>query len=378
MMINYDLFDMPREKYWAPPASYSREKIRALTDQLIESGNYLCSEKIDGNWCAFIVKDGVCKMQTRGRSTVTGKYGEVQDKVPHIFETLKIAFEKAGDTFIIGELYSRGGNDKEVGSILRCLPPKAIERQKDESKKLHFYIFDAWHIQGQDLMDKTLLNRVDYICDNPGIAFALCNNYIHLADYYEAKDSAYWLLDQVFARGGEGIVLQRKDGKPEPDKRPARKSLKIKKEIQNDMDVICTGWTKPTREYNGIAVEFWAYWQNIKTGELIHDHMYVEYMNGAPLEPITRLYYYGWPGSIECSVWQGDELVKVCDVSGLTDELREDLVKNFDKYFMKPLRITGMEVTNPKKGEQSIRHPKFMGFRDDIDNMDCRWEKIFG
>ena len=40
---------------------------------------------------------------------------------------------------------------------------------------------------------------------------------------------------------------------------------------------------------------------------------------------------------------------------------------------MKPMRITGMESTK----DNSIRHPKFIGFRDDIDIKDCSWDKIF-
>lgn len=88
-----DLFNIEREKYWACPASYSREKRNETSRQLIESGRYLCSEKKDGNWCAFIKQGFQGKMQTRGRSRVTGNFGEVQDKVPHIFEPLNNFFE---------------------------------------------------------------------------------------------------------------------------------------------------------------------------------------------------------------------------------------------------------------------------------------------
>lgn len=374
-------FDVPREKYWAPPASYSKEKIISLTDELINSGDYLCSEKIDGNWCAFICQSGVCKMQTRGVSTVTGTYGEVQEKVPEIFEVLKTAFGQA-DNFIIGELYYPGGNDKTVGSILRCLPPKAIQRQKNNPLK--FYIFDVWCFDGESLMETPFEKRIDYLLkvqnklDSLSYYLDTPTDHIYIAEYLDAKGSAYNLLQNVLSRGGEGVVLQRKNGLPEPGKRPARKSLKIKKEIQSDLDVVCMGFNQPTRAYTGIAVEFWPYWEDVKTGEKIHDHMYIEYSDGSlNIEPVTKSYFYGWCGSIVCGVYRDGKLVKVCDVSGLTDDIRADMKEHPDNYLNHPLRISGMEFTEPQKGEQSVRHPRFIGFRDDINAEDCTWEKIF-
>ena len=249
-----DLFNIEREKYWSCPSSYTKEKRRQITSDLIDSDNYLCAEKIDGNWCCFVKQDGIAKMQTRGRSTVTGEFGEVQDKIPHIFNTLNDFFE--GDTFLIGELYYSGGNDKDVGSILRCLPEKAIARQKKNNNMLHFYLFDVWYCNNYSFMNTIFNARARYI-KSIGMELSKRNGYIDYANYVNAKDNAYSLLEKVFENGGEGIVLQRADGKPEPGKRPAKKTLKIKKEIENDLDVICIGYNNPIREYTGKDIEDW-------------------------------------------------------------------------------------------------------------------------
>ena len=77
--------------------------------------------------------------------------------------------------------------------------------------------------------------------------------------------------------------------------------------------------------------------------------------------------------------WWGDwdigdgTIGHICDVSGLSDMLKDDIANDPNKYYMKPMRITGMESTK----DNSIRHPKFIGFRDDIDIKDCSWDKIF-
>jgi hypothetical protein len=74
-------------------------------------------------------------------------------------------------------------------------------------------------------------------------------------------------LDEVLSTGGEGIVLQRKDGIYEPGKRPAWKSIKMKKELERDVDVFMLGALPPTREYNGIYIDSWPFWEDIRTHE---------------------------------------------------------------------------------------------------------------
>ena len=109
------------------PRLNPKPKKEMFIERAIESGGMYVLEKFDGNWARFCYSRWSCEIQSRGRG-VSGSFGEFQEKVPHIFNTLKGIFSK--DTLIIGELYLPGGNDKDVGSILRCLPPKALARQE--------------------------------------------------------------------------------------------------------------------------------------------------------------------------------------------------------------------------------------------------------
>ena len=58
-----NLFNIEREKYWSFPSSYSKEKRKIMTEDFINSGNYFCSEKIDGNWCCFVKQNGKISLQ---------------------------------------------------------------------------------------------------------------------------------------------------------------------------------------------------------------------------------------------------------------------------------------------------------------------------
>ena len=125
-MINY--FTSEPMKYFAPPSTMSAEVRRAKLEQMVDSGNYLFGLKTDGNWSRAVITPERQALQTRGISTVTKTYGEIQDKV-FFWNEVCSAFKDT--TVILGEVYLPGAIDKDVGSILRCLTPKAIARQKN-------------------------------------------------------------------------------------------------------------------------------------------------------------------------------------------------------------------------------------------------------
>lgn len=367
-----NFFEMEPEKYYDVPASQPKAKKEMFIERAIENGNYVCSEKFDGNWARFVVQDGIAKIQSRGRG-VSGNFGEFQEKVPHIFNALKNVFTK--DTIILGELYLPNGNDKEVGSVLRCLPKKAIERQ-EKGPKMRFKIFDVWYLNGVSYMTTPLSKRIHEGLRTIKELFPN-HPFVEVIDYYPIEDM-YEVLDNAFAHDGEGIVIQDATGIPEPGKRPAWKSLKIKKEIYQDVDVFCSGFEPPTRDYTGDHIEDWMYWENVKSGEKVYDKLFESYIDGRTYEPVTKNYFNNWPGSILCSVLRNDQEVQVCKVSGITEDIKEEIKNNPSKYLHKPMRITGMEFsTNQKNDELSIRHPKFMGFREDISYRDCTYDKLF-
>ena len=117
-----DYFTSEPMKYFAPPSTMSPEVRRAKLEQMIESGQYAFGEKTDGNWSRAVITPERQALQTRGISTVTKTYGEIQDKVL-FWNDVCSAFDNT--TVILGEVFLPGAIDKDVGSVLRCLPQKA-------------------------------------------------------------------------------------------------------------------------------------------------------------------------------------------------------------------------------------------------------------
>ena len=341
--------------------------------QHIDSDEYVASIKKDGNYARFVKFNNEIKIQTRGKSVVTKTYGEVQDKVPLITNFLTKVVPN--NSLIIGELYRPEWTTNEVGSILRCLPQKAIFRQKDTP--LIFFIHDVWYYDGEDLLTATKLERIAKLKEiqeqwthNEGLI-----KEIEFATYVDTVEDINKMLINAFDNNEEGIVLTLKHSIVTPGKRTAWKTLKIKKELQNEADVFLTGnYKPPTRDYSGKEIFDWEYWENEKTGEKLFGKLYKDYLNGATIRPITKPYYKGWFGSLEMAVLnKNNERVTIGYVSGFSDEIKEDFLINPNNYKDKVCLVTAMETTNDYK----LRHPKFLKFRDDITIEDCTFDKIF-
>jgi ATP-dependent DNA ligase len=247
-----------------------------------------------------------------------------------------------------------------------CLEQKARDRQ-EKGDKLHYYIFDVWAFDGESFLKTKIEDRIyklnvmwrDHSSD-----------YVEYAEYSEGK--ALWdELGCILRDGGEGIVMTKKGTHPEPGKRPARKTLKVKKEINQTIDCIFTGvGAPPTRPYQGKEIETWKYWENVRTGEKMEGDFYKEFTEGAPIEPVTKPYFHGWVSSLEIGLVKGKKVVPIGFISGLTDDVKA----NHQKYKGLPIEVTCMEIL-PTGG---LRHAKLVRFRPDLAITDCTWEKVFG
>jgi hypothetical protein len=191
---------------------------------------------------------------------------------------------------------------------------------------------------------------------------------VEWAQYYEGEE-LWEQLQKILASGGEGIVMTKKGTIPSPGKRTARKTLKIKKELQETIDCFFTGrGTAPTRIYSGKEIETWKYWQNMRTGEKVEGELYKDYIAGVAIEPITKPAFYCWAGSLEIGVLRDGEVYPIGFLSGL-----EDVIKaNPSAQAMKCIEVTAMEIM---QDTGALRHGKMLRFRPDLAPTDCTYEK---
>ena len=373
-----NFFELESERYWSFPKNYKKDpKVEAK--QMIFSGNYIGSRKIDGAYYRF-VKDMEGNMTLQGRSrSVKGGFLNKIGHVPHLQKFFDFL---PNGTCLLGELYfPNNEGSHNVTTIMGCLEPKAIKRQ-ETGDKLHYYIFDVWAYDGESLLNIPAEKRIKYINrlfeeiysislnKNNDITIYTKFPEIEFAKYYEGKQ-LWELLQKTLEIGGEGIVITRKDSHAEPGKRSSKKTLKIKKEISQTIDCFFTGKTAaPTRLYSGKEIETWKYWENVRTLEKLEGEHWKDYYEGVPIEPVTKPYFYGWAGSLEIGVLKKGKVFPIGWLSGVSDEIKA----NIDKYKDLPIEVTAMEFTE----DRALRHGKLVGFRPDLKLIDCNYEKIWG
>lgn len=191
--------------------------------------------------------------------------------------------------------------------------------------------------------------------------------YLHGLDKYDFLELAaaetedlYSQIGDALAAGEEGMVIKKKDGIYEPGKRPTT-MLKAKK--VDFIDAVVIGFEEPTKEYYGKEIESWQYWIIGDNGEEI---------------AVTKPYYMGWCNSrIKIGVYnENGSIVNIGTIhSGISDEMKEDMSKNPEKYLNKVCAIQCMELD---KNEHTIRHGFFKFMREDKDAKDCRLVDVFG
>lgn len=296
---------------------------------------YIASEKWDGNWMMFVIdNDNNIFCRSRSRN-VKGEYEDYSPKIPHIVEELK-SLNLANSVFLGEVCWGQHGTvATDVGTILRCLPKKAVERQKDH--KLVVKMFDCLMLNGLDLTEQGYEKRVEVVKGR-----IPQGDYCGPTTWYEEVDTFAPIADAIIEDGGEGLVIQRKDYIYEPGKRTSWKTLKLKAKLP-EAEYKVIGTLEPTKEFTGDTdLALWEYWEDGK--------------------PVTKNYFYRWKSGVIIDV----DGVEVKVASGMTDDFRSWLSLDEAQEYIKQGRliavVKGMEMT----ADGSIRHPILKDLRTDL------------
>lgn len=332
-------------------------------EEAMTSDLYAFEEKIDGI-------GGVCiggRMFSIKVSKVTGAPSEKTDHMPHLTSPLQ---EVMGDMIFHGEIYYPGKKSNHITSITGCDPAEGFARQvggflhtEDDCALLPEYAMNrrAETIQPGYLryivydilrdIDGTWLVTMPYRKRRQLLEQRIGElAHVEHLDLVEVHyDNFQERLDDILMHGREGAVLKHLDKQYFPGKRPMWNQIKLKQEMTDD--VIITGFAPPTRDYTGKNKDTWKYWEGV--------------------DPVTENYYRGLIGSITIGKYDGEKLVDLGTVTGLTDTLRRDMTDNQEKYIGTVIKIQAME-----KSEYGVyRHANFVGWHPDKNAHECRLEE---
>lgn len=334
------------------------------TEMVTDKDNlYIATEKHDGDWGMFIhYSKGNNLIRSRSISKVTGVYGDYTPKVPHLCAEMD---NWPDNTVVLAELCFKeyGTNANTVGTILRCLPAKAIERQK--TTPLFAYVFDILMFAGTDLTQMPYEKRIcEYAKEVTGLV-----PQDYEAEYFKRTaifhDGIDFLeaADEIISAGGEGVVIQRKDNPYMPGTRTAWKTLKLKQSLP-EMELKVIGTLEPNRKYEGDCLDTWKYWEELDVcgKRTIYDKCAWPHDHQVECVPVTKPYAMGWKNGVTVEYNN-----TTCDVtSGLTDADREwlatdeaqEMIKNGELYAV----VKAMQTNDLGR----LRHPYVVRLRNDL------------
>lgn len=368
-----DFYQIEPMRYYAPPASWSIEKKKENAINKIFSSDWYGSQKRDGIMAVCGKNlDGEIFLRPRSKNT-KGEYVNKVDWVPQIHDFLN---SLDNGTVLLGEVYlPRDEQAKTTTSIMNCLLNKSLARQSKEEDKLHLYIFDILANRGESYLNMKAIDRF-LTLDDYSKSFGVNFPYVEWARYYNGKE--LWdMLQQLLADGYEGMVITRKDAPYTPGSRKQIYTLKIKKEVQETIDCVIIGANAPTKLSNTSMPETWEWWFNETTNEKIlaseyfatnHSSIYNLYVNGAPVAPVTKGWFYGWAGSLKLGLYDGDKLVHIGDLSGIDESIKA----NWKDYVNTVVEVSCMEIHDTG----GLRHPRALNFMRDKNPKDCTVEQI--
>lgn len=321
-------------KYYDNPEPKTDTLKQKRQDMIDNKDNlYIATEKHDGDWGMFIhYSKGHNLIRSRSISKVTGAYGDYTAKLPHLCGEMD---NWPDNTVVLAEICwdEYGTNANTVGTILRCLPAKAVERQKD--KKLSGLIFDVLMFNGKDLTNDPYEIRIN-------IGFELELKYFKRTQVFTTDFAA--AADDIISRGGEGVVIQKKSNPYMPGTRTAWATLKLKQTLPH-MDLKVVGTLEPNKNYEGDFEDDWQY--------------KIDGVN------VTKPYYMGWKNGITVMLPSG---ITTDVASGLTDDDRAYLAtpEAQDKIAAGELwaEVKAMSVNDLGK----LRHGSLVRLRTDLNS----------
>lgn len=311
-----------QQPYWSGPM------LATLTKKRFSDPDWIFERKLDGERCLVFKNGGNVRLMSRNKK-------QLNDTYPELVE----AISKQEHSFIADGEIVAFKNGKTSFSKLQ----KRMHSTDEESKKkvkVYYYLFDMLHINEYDITGVPLRDRKKIL--SSAISFSL--DHLVFCSHINEKGEEYY--NEACSKGWEGIIA--KDARAKYVHSRSRKWLKFK--CVNRQEMVIGGFTDPRGSRKGFGALLIGYYEN------------------------KKLQYAGKVGT------------------GYTDEFLEKLRAKMDRletdenpfeqkeiggeniHWVRPRLVGAFRFTEWTR-ENRLRHPSFVGLRDDKDAKEVIREK---
>jgi bifunctional non-homologous end joining protein LigD len=305
--------------------------LATLTDQRFSRPDWIYEQKFDGERCLVFRRGDKVRLMSRNRNSINVAYPELVEAVA--------ALER--DDFILdGEIIAVDDKGRESFSLLqRRMHVKSEAKARRSGVRVRFHIFDLLHLQGYDTTRVGLIHRKQLITT----AFRL-RDPLFPSDHRREEGEAFY--EEACAAAWEGLIAKEAEGKYIEGR--TRAWLKFK--CVRGQEFVIGGWTDPGGSRSGFGSLLLGYYED---GAFRYAGKVGTGFSDKQLREIRALF---------------DDLGR--DASPYAEG--EDLPK--DAHFLEP-KLVGEVGYAEWTDAGTLRHPRFLGLRDDINPRDVVCEK---
>jgi DNA ligase D-like protein (predicted ligase) len=305
-----------RQPSWAGPT------LATLTDRRFSDPGWIFEPKFDGERCLAFRDGGGVRLLSRNRKRLDDRYPELAGA---------LAAQPPGDFVVDGEVVAFEGNRTSFARLQRRMQLSDPDEVRDSGVAIYLYLFDVLHARGHDLTGLELRHRKAVLR-----RLLRFRDPLRFTAHRNAEGEAYWR--QACRKGWEGVIAKRANA----PYRHGRSADWLKFKCASSQELLVGGFTDPKGSRRGFGALLLAYHDD---GEVV---------------------YAGKVGT------------------GFDDELLERLRRRLDAleqdrppFTQGRLPRAGVHWVRPElvaqvaftewTGDGQLRHPRFLGLRDDKD-----------
>ncbi len=283
---------------------------------LLDDENYVAQEKLDGMRAIIHVTESGLRIFSRSAGVDDpSRPLEKTAALPHL---AGLTFPSLVGTVLDAEILIAGKDCAELSGTIH---------KKDIGQENHLvtaFVFDILRLKGVILTGQSLQERIAML---ETVRAELVSEHIVFLPWARSSDDKQSLYQRILADNGEGVMLKRLGATYMEGGRPSNNWYKAKKSAT--FDCVILGFTKGAGKF------------------------------------ATRI------GAVIFGQYRNGKLIQLGQASGMSDSVRSLMSRYPEQYLGRVVEIKGMERL--KSG--AIRHPQYVGIRNDKRPSECRWSE---
>jgi len=307
--------------------------LATLTDKRFSSDDWIYERKLDGERCLAILRK-------KGVKLISRNFRNLNDTYPELVE----AFEKTGESGIIvdGEIVAFDSKVTSFSRLQDRMKIKSAEKARQSDVSVYFYIFDVLYAEGYDVTALPLKYRKKILK-----SLFSYHDPLRLTGYRRGEGVAYYKT--ACRKGWEGIIA--KDFDSRYLHKRSRDWLKFK--CVNRQELVIGGYTDPQGERVGLGALLVGYYED------------------------GKLRYAGKVGTGYDRETLRDLSNRLSQLERKTSPFADDGPDSKNIHWVTPKLVAEFGFTE-WTDKHRLRHPRYIGLRDDKKAKDVRREKPRG